>query len=145
MVAWLAVLVGATSSVVASCAASDTPPAETPANPNDPVSTGPWMPGQPDLAARRATGMAEVGEARRALEVAGTACGDACPALASLRVGVGHLCSVADTKDDQKICKESRESLAASALRLKADCGACKGAAAPDADTDPDGGFGPPL
>jgi len=141
--ACLLLFVSAMGSVVASCAASESPPPETATSSTDPVTTGPWMPGQPDFAARRASGQAEIGEALRALDVAGSACGDACPALATLRVGVVHLCGVADTKDDQKICKESRASLATSEARLRADCGACK--PAPDADTDTDGGFGPPL
>jgi hypothetical protein len=122
--------------VVASCAASDTPPADNAATGYEaPGRASPWTPGQPGLAARRGTAQAEIGEALRALEVAGDACGSACPSLADLRAGVGHLCGVADTKDDDRMCKESRVTLLATETKVRASCGACKPAPA-DADTD---------
>jgi hypothetical protein len=124
--------------VVASCAASDTPPADNAATGYEAPGRGsPYTPGQPGLAARRAAAQAEIGEALRALEVAGDACGSACPPLADLRVGVGHLCGVADTKDDDRMCKESRATLLATESKLRPSCGACKPPPA-DADTTDD-------
>jgi hypothetical protein len=129
--AWVA------SVLVASCGASTAPPPDTVPSTTDPVVARGWAPGQPDLAARRATGQAEIGEALRALDVAGDACGSACPALADLRIGVAHMCALADTRDDEKICKESRARLLEIGTHIKATCGACKPAPDPDAD---DGG-----
>jgi hypothetical protein len=42
---------------------------------------------------------------------------------------------VADTKDDDRMCKESRVTLLATETKVRASCGACKPAPA-DADTD---------
>jgi hypothetical protein len=99
-----------------------------------PASASGWSPGKPGLAARRATAQAEIGEATRALEVAGTACDSACPSLDGLRLGVKHLCSVADTKEDVKVCKEARGLLGAAEAKLKPSCGTC----APHVDVEPD-------
>jgi hypothetical protein len=123
----LALAVPLASAVAVSCGAGTSPPAIT-ADDSHAVPTGVsgFTPGQPGLGARRATGMAEVGEALRALETEGDACGSACPSLADLRVGVTHLCSVDDNKDDVTACKEARAQLVTAQTTLVKWCGGCK-------------------
>jgi len=110
--------------------------APVPDDPAVPARSSGWSPGQPGIAARRATGQAEVGEARRTLETTGDACGLACPALVALRLGASHLCSISDTKDDAKVCKEVRAEVTAVQARLKPSCGDCSPHGEPDAGAD---------
>jgi len=84
-----------------------------------------WAPGKPGLPARRGAAQAEIAEATRGLEVAGAACGDACPLLVNYRLGVDHLCSVADTKDDAKVCHDNRKALKEAETKLAPSCGTC--------------------
>ncbi len=81
--------------------------------------------------ARRATGRAQIGEAMRVLETAGEACGVACPAVQTLRIGVHQMCGVSETKEDDKVCREVSADLVAVAKRLTPSCGPC--ATRPDA------------
>jgi hypothetical protein len=81
----------------------------------------------PGYEAQRATGQAEIGEAARALETAGDACGLVCPALQSFRVGVRHRCQVAEMKEDEKVCKELRMDLVAREAHYRPTCGSCLG------------------
>ncbi len=122
--------VGLAALVGASCAdtsASGPAPGTAPPNddPNLPGRALGWGPGQPGLQAQRATGQAEVGEALRVLETTGEACDVACPALLALRLGVKHLCTVTQTKDDAKLCKDVRGQLLATEKRLRPSCGTC--------------------
>ncbi len=120
----------------AGCASSTAPAPGAAEATNVPANASGWMPGRPGLAARRATGQAEVGEARRTLRTVGEACGDACPALDALRAGVKHLCELDDTRDDQKLCKEFRLELLAEEARLKPSCGVCAPPAPPPDASD---------
>jgi len=100
------------------------------------LSTGPS-----DVAARRATAQAEIGEALRALTTAGNACDDACPALHELRKGVANLCSVNDNKDDVSFCKQVKQELADAERPVKKWCGACGPHQEIDADAGDDAAY----
>jgi hypothetical protein len=136
----LAFLVGCAAS---QAPAGPTPPKDDPTN--DPPRGAAWSYGQPGLEARRATAQAEVGEAIRVIETSGDACTDACPALASLKAGVAHLCNIADNKDDEVACHEARARLTSAVPHVRAACGTC----GPPGTTSDDGGYsdydGPPL
>jgi hypothetical protein len=136
------------AALAVACAASGSvaPGAEAPTEEtNVPARGSGWTPGIPAAEAQRATGQATIGEARRALDTAGESCSDACPALVMLRSGVATICRVAETKDDSKICRESRAELASNETRLRPSCGTC----APGGNSAPadsaDASEGPPL
>ena len=125
----------------ASCApttsGAQAPPAAPPADdPSVPATNSGWAPGRPGLAAQRASAQATVGEALRALQVTGDACGLACPVLGALRLGVTNVCSITDTKDDLKACHEARVQLASTEARLKPACGTCSPRVDADASTE---------
>jgi hypothetical protein len=94
------------------------------------------------VTAQRAIGMAEVGEARRLLEMAGMTCDDACPPLLAMQAGVAHLCRIKESHDDVVLCRDVRAELAANEARLKPSCGTC-GPHVESNDAGPDSYEGP--
>jgi hypothetical protein len=101
-----------------------------------PATTAGYLPGRPGIPARRATAHAEIGEARRAMEAAGSDCTEACPAIAQLRVGVAHTCDISSGKDDAKACREAKGRLQKAETELRSRCGECKPPSEPDASDD---------
>jgi hypothetical protein len=122
-----AMLVGLSSLTSStSCVENDTPLSEAARSPDPGAGRAlGWKPGEPGLPARRASGQAEIAEAVRGLEAAGSTCSDACPSLLALRLGVTHLCGVTDTKYDFKVCVDNKKLLADAEAKLKAPCNAC--------------------
>jgi hypothetical protein len=117
-------LFGLTTS--SSCVENDTPLSEAARSPDPGAGRAlGWKPGDPGLPARRASGQAEIAEAVRGLEAAGSTCSDACPSLLALRLGVTHLCGVTDTKYDFKVCVDNKKLLADAEAKLKSPCNSC--------------------
>jgi hypothetical protein len=135
------VVMGALAAGVGASCAEDgtTVPPGTPANEGALPASGNagWSALKADLPAKRATAQAEIAEGVRNLATAGNSCSEACPAMLVYQLGVKHLCSVADTKDDARVCKDNKKALAAAELALKPSCGACgANAGPPDASDD---------
>ena len=78
-----------------------------------------------ELSARRATALAEIGEAKRAI-ASSDDCTETCPLLVTLQTGVDHLCALREGQDDAARCKEARTDLTATDARVKKSCDGCK-------------------
>jgi hypothetical protein len=85
-----------------------------------------WAQNHAELSARRATALAEIGEAKRAIVSGGDDCSETCPLLVTLRTGVDHLCALREGQDDAARCKEARTDFTATETRVRKSCDACK-------------------
>jgi hypothetical protein len=111
--------------------------ASTRPSPDVPAGASGWNMAGAGLPAQRASARAKVGEALRQLDVAGNACGDACPADVTLRSAVKELCGITESKDDDIACKEAKATLVSLEAALLKTCEGCK---PPKPESDDAGG-----
>lgn len=124
--------------VVTGCA-NEIPSAAT-ASPSDesniPSGASGFAQVQAELGARRATALAEIGEAKRAIRTAADDCSAECPLVGSLHLGVDHLCGIDDNHEDGVRCKEQKAIFANIEARVKRDCHGCQNGGKPTDSDD---------
>jgi hypothetical protein len=118
----------AIGAVVAACASeipsAAAPPSDTESN--IPSGASGFAQQEAELGARRATALAEIGEARRAIKSGGDDCGTTCPLIIAFHAGVDHLCNIKEGREDLARCKEALADLVATEKQVKGACEGCK-------------------
>jgi len=103
--------------------------AEAPAPPPSPaamaVATG--RPSEADERGAASRAGVDLVAAQRELEMSAGNCTVACRALGSMDRAAGQLCGLAATREDVRVCDESKEKLVAARARVRAACGSCPG------------------
>ncbi len=144
-----ALVVGIALAGVAGCGMAAPMPARAPAPPAAEVATAPPPPPPPVVAAsppgsfalnapsaqaepeeRRSAALrasADLVTAARELEASTGSCTAACRALGSMDRATGRLCGLASTREDARVCEESKAKLVAARERVRSACGSCPG------------------